>query len=166
MNFTQINVRRIITMAVKPIPEGHHTVTPYLVVPKAVQLIDFMKQAFAAEEIQRFTLPDGSIMHAEVRIGDSRVMLGEAGGEYAPMPAMLHLYVEDVDAVYQQALQAGAASLREPADQPDGDRRGGVKDQSGNQWWIATHIEDVSPEELAKREEAQRKQGQQKGENS
>ena len=153
-------------MTVKPIPEGHHTVTPYLVVREAAQLIDFMKQAFAAEEIRRFTLPDGSIMHAEVRIGDSMVMLGEAGDEYAPMPAMLHLYVEDVDAVYQQALQAGAVSLREPADQPDGDRRGGVKDQSDNQWWIATHIEDVSPEELAKREEAQRKQGQREGENS
>ena len=153
-------------MAVKPIPEGHHTVTPYLVVRKAVQLIDFMKQAFAAEEIQRFTLTDGSIMHAEVRIGDSMVMLGEAGGEYPPMPAMLHLYVEDVDAVYQQAFQAGAISLRKPADQPDGDRMGGVKDPFGNQWWIATHIEDVSPEELAKREEAQRKQGQQEGENS
>ena len=113
-------------MIVKPIPEGHHTVTSYLVVREAAQLIDFMKQAFGAEEIRRFTLPDGSIMHAEVRIGDSMVMLGEAGGEYAPMPAMLHLYVEDVDAVYQQALQAGAISLREPADQPDGDRRGGV----------------------------------------
>ncbi len=146
-------------MAVKPIPEGHHTVTPYLVVRGAAQLIDFMKQAFAAEEIQRFTLQDGSIMHAEVRIGDSMVMLGEAGGEYEPMPTMLHLYVEDVDAVYHQALQAGAVSLREPADQLDGDRRGGVKDSSGNQWWMATHIEDVSPEELAKREEAQKKQG-------
>jgi uncharacterized glyoxalase superfamily protein PhnB len=141
-------------MAVKPIPEGHHTVSPYLVVREAAQLIDFMKEAFAATEIQRITLPDGSIMHAEVRIGDSIVMLGEAGGEYPPMPAMLHLYVEDVDAFYKQALQAGATSLSEPADQLDGDRRGGVKDLSGNQWWMATHIEDVSPEALAKRQEA------------
>lgn len=144
-------------MAVKAIPEGYHTVTPYLVAQGAAQLIDFMKEAFAAEEIQCMTLPDGSIMHAEVRIGNSRVMLSEARGEYGPMPTMLHLYVEDMDAVYQRALQAGATSLREPADEFYGDRVGGVKDVSGNQWWIATHIEDVSPEELAKREEALRK---------
>jgi uncharacterized glyoxalase superfamily protein PhnB len=145
-------------MAVKPIPEGHHTVTPYLVVRGAAQLIEFMKQAFAAEEIQRMTRPDGSIGHAEVKIGDSRLMLGEAGGEFTPMPAMLHLYVEDADAIYRRALQAGAISLREPVDEFYGDRIGGVKDSFGNQWWIATHIEDVSPAELAKREAALRQQ--------
>ena len=145
-------------MTVKPIPAGHHTVTPYLVVQGAAQLIDFMKQAFAAEEIQRMTRPDGSIGHAEVRIGDSMVMLGEAGGEYEPMPAMLHLYVEDADAVYRRALQAGATSVREPVDEFYGDRIGGVKDSSGNQWWIATHIEDVSPEELIRRQQAFAKQ--------
>jgi len=144
-------------MAVKPIPEGYHTVTSYLVVRGAAQLIDFMKQAFAAAEIQRMPLPDGSIMHAEVRIGDSRVMLSEASGEYQPMPTMLHLYVEDMDTVYQRALQAGATSLRQPVDEFYGDRMGGVKDPFGNQWWIATHIEDVSPEELAQRQEATRK---------
>ncbi|MBE7550725.1 MAG: VOC family protein [Anaerolineales bacterium] len=136
-------------MAVKPIPEGHHTVTPYLVVRGVAQLIEFMKQAFAAEEIQRMNRPDGTLMHAEVRIGDSMVMLGEAGGAYEPMPAMLHLYVEDADAVYQRALQAGAVSLRAPVDEAYGDRIGGVKDSFGNQWWIATHIRDVSPAELA-----------------
>ena len=138
-------------MAVKPIPEGYHTVTPYLVVPGVAQLIDFLKQAFAAEEIQRINRPDGTIMHAEVRIGDSRVMMGEAGGEYGPMPGMLHLYVEDVDTVYRRALQAGATSLREPVNEFYGDRIGGVKDLSGNQWWIATHIQDVSVEALAQR---------------
>jgi uncharacterized glyoxalase superfamily protein PhnB len=138
-------------MAVKPIPEGYHTVTPYLVVQGVAQLIDFLKQAFAAEEIQRINRPDGTIMHAEVRIGDSRVMMGEAGGEYGPMPGMLHLYVEDVDTVYRRALQAGATSLREPVDEFYGDRIGGVKDLSGNQWWIATHIQDVSAEALAQR---------------
>jgi uncharacterized glyoxalase superfamily protein PhnB len=143
-------------MTVKPIPEGHHTVTPYLVVQDAAQLIEFMKQAFLAEEILRMAQPDGVIGHAEVRIGDSRVMLGEARGEYKPMPAMLHLYVEDADAVYRRALQAGATSLREPVDEFYGDRIGGVKDRFGNQWWIATHIEDVSPEELARREAALR----------
>jgi uncharacterized glyoxalase superfamily protein PhnB len=144
-------------MAVKPIPDGYHTVTPYLVVAGIAQLIDFLKQAFGAEEIQRTTRPDGSIGHAEVRMGDSRVMMGEAGGEFPPMPGMLHLYVEDVDALYRRALQAGASSLREPEDQFYGDRMAGVKDKFGNQWWIATHIEDVSPEEMAKRQEAMQK---------
>jgi uncharacterized glyoxalase superfamily protein PhnB len=117
-----------------------------------------MKQAFAAEEIQRMSQPDGSIAHAEVRIGDSRVMLGEASGEYESIPAMLHLYVEAADIVYERALQAGATSVRELADQFYGDRIGGVKDSFGNQWWIATHIEDVSPAELVRREDALRKQ--------
>lgn len=144
-------------MAVKPIPDGYHTVTPYLVVAEVAQLIDFLKQAFGAAEIQRTTRPDGSIGHAEVRMGDSRVMMGEAGGEFPPMPGMLHLYVEDADALYQRALQAGATSLREPEDQFYGDRMAGVKDKFGNQWWIATHIEDVSPEEMARRQEAMKK---------
>lgn len=144
-------------MAVRPIPEGYHTVTPYLVVRGAAQLVEFMKQAFAAEEIQRMAMPDGTIMHAEVNIGDSRVMLGDAGGQNEPMPAMLHLYVEDADAFYKQALQAGATSLREPVNEFYGDRMAGVKDSFGNQWWLATHIEDVSPEEMAKRQAARAK---------
>jgi uncharacterized glyoxalase superfamily protein PhnB len=138
-------------MTVKPIPEGYHTVTPYLVVQGAAQLVEFLKQAFEAEEIHRMALPDGTISHAEVKIGDSRVMLSEASGEYKPMPAMLHLYVKDTDAVYQRALQAGATSLREPEDQFYGDRLGGLRDSFGNQWWLATHIEDVSPEEMTRR---------------
>ena len=144
-------------MAVKPIHDGYHTVTPYLVVAEVAQLIDFLKQAFGAAEIQRTTRPDGSIGHAEVRMGDSRVMMGEAGGEFPPIPAMLHLYVEDADALYRRALQAGATPLREPEDQFYGERMAGVKDKFGNQWWIATHIEDVSPEEMARRQEAMKK---------
>jgi PhnB protein len=130
-------------MAVKPIREGFHTVTPYLMVREAVKLIDFVKEAFAATELFRGTGSAGGI-HAEVRIGDSMVMIGGAGtwnGE--PMPAAIHLYMDDVDAVYKGALQAGAASLSEPADQPYGDRIAGVKDPFGNVWYIATHIEDV-----------------------
>ena len=130
-------------MAVKPIREGFHTVTPYLMVREAAQLIDFVKQAFAATELFRGTGSAGGI-HAEVRIGDSMVMIGGAGtwnGE--PMPAAIYLYMDDVDAVYKRALQAGAASLSEPADQPYGDRIAGVKDPFGNVWYIATHIEDV-----------------------
>jgi PhnB protein len=141
-------------MAVKPKPDGYHSVTPYLVVPGVAKLIDFLKQAFDATEIERMAKPDGSIMHAEVRIGDSVVMMGEAGGKFQPMPAMVYLYVDDTDASYRRALQAGATSVMEPADQFYGDRNAGVRDPSGNMWWIATHKEDVPREEMAKRAEA------------
>jgi PhnB protein len=143
-------------MAVKPIPEGYHTVTPYLTVPGVPRLIDFLKQAFDAQEIERMTQPDGTIRHAEVRIGDSVVMMGEPGGERQSMPSGIYLYVNDTDTTYKRALQAGATSLMEPADQFYGDRSAGVKDPSGNYWWIATHQEDVPPEELKKRAEAAR----------
>jgi PhnB protein len=141
-------------MSVKPIPDGYHTVTPYLVVPGVARLIDFLKEAFDAEEMVRMPGPDGAINHAEVRIGNSAVMMGPASEEHPPMPAMLHLYVEDADAVFQRAVGAGATVLAEPEDQFYGDRMGGVKDEFGNQWWIATHIEDVPPEEIARRQEA------------
>lgn len=142
-------------MAVKPIPDGFHSVTPYLIVQGVAKLIDFLKQSFEAEETMvRTTRPDGTIMHAEVRIGDSIIMMGEPMGEFQPMPGSIYLYVNDTDAVYKRALQAGATSMMEPADQFYGDRNAGVKGPSGNIWWIATHIEDVSPEELAKRAEA------------
>jgi PhnB protein len=134
------------TTKVKPIPEGHHTVTPYLVVPGVAKLIEFAKQAFGATEVYLAKRPDGTVQHAEIKIGDSTVMMGEAGAGGKNFPGMLHLYMEDVDAVYQRAIQAGAKSLREPADQPQGDRMGGVEDAFGNQWWIATHIADVSPQ--------------------
>lgn len=138
-------------MAVKPIPEGYHTVTPYLVVPGAAKLIEFLRHVFDAQEIERMARPDGTVMHAEVRIGDSVVMMGEASGEKPAMPAMLYLYVKDCDATYKRALQAGAISVMEPADQFYGDRNAAVKDASGNQWWMATHVEDVPPEEMARR---------------
>lgn len=148
-------------MAVRPIPEGYRTVTPYLVVPGVAKLIDFLKQAFGATERQRVARPDGSVMHAEVEIGDSVVMLGEPMGEVQPIPAMIHLYVEDADAAYRRALEAGAASVMEPTDHFYGDRSGGVKDFAGNHWWVATHVEDVPPEELKKRAEAAMRQRQQ-----
>ena len=145
-------------MAVKPIPDGYHSVTPYLVVQGVAKLIDFLKQAFDAKEIERMAGPDGSVMHGEVRTGDSVVMMGEAWGESKPIAAALYLYVNDTDVTYRRALQAGATPLREPADQFYGDRSGGVKDPAGNQWWIATRKEDVSPEELARRAETYMKQ--------
>jgi PhnB protein len=141
-------------MAVKPIPDGYHSVTPILSGPGVAKLLDFLKQAFGAQEIHRMPRPDGTIMHAEVRIGDSLVMMGEPEGSAQPMCGALYLYVHDVDAVYKRALQAGATSTREPADQFYGDRSAGIKDPLGNHWWIATHTEDVPPEEIARRAEA------------
>ena len=140
-------------MSVKPIPDGYHSVIPYLVVQGAAALIDFLRHAFDATEKERHAWPDGSIMHAEVKIGDSVIMLGEARGEWKPMPASIYLYVNDADATFKKAIKAGATSIMEPADQFYGDRHGGVKDQCGNFWWIATHIEDVPPEELQRRME-------------
>ena len=131
------------TATVKPIPDGYHTVTPYLIVTGAGDLIAFTEAAFGATERSRNAGPDGLIMHAEVQIGDSVLMLSDASAAFPAMTAMLHLYVEDCDASYRQALAAGAESVREPADQPYGDRSAGVKDRWGNQWWLATHIKDV-----------------------
>jgi len=138
-------------MPVKSKPDGYHTVTPYLVVKGASSLLEFLKKAFDGSAHVCHTTPDGMVMHAEVRIGDSVVMLGDASKEHPAMPATLHLYVPDADASYRRALAAGATSVREPADQFYGDRSGGVRDPFGNQWWISTHVEDVSPEELERR---------------
>jgi PhnB protein len=109
---------------------------------------------FDAEEFERLAAPGGRIGHAEVRIGDSVVMMGDARGEHAPMQAMLYVYVDDVDATYQRALAAGAATVQPPTDQFYGDRSGGVKDAFGNMWWIATRIENLTPEELKRRAQA------------
>ncbi|PSB04805.1 VOC family protein [Merismopedia glauca] len=138
-------------MAVKPIPEGYHTVTPYLFVPSALTFIKFLTQAFAAEEIRRTLHPEGYIMNAEVRIGDSLIMVGEARGECPPMPSSIYLYVENTDATYKRALQAGGTSMMEPTDEFWGDRHAALKDPSGNCWMIATHVEDVSSAEIEQR---------------
>lgn len=139
---------------VKPVPEGYQTVTPYLIVAGVGKLIEFLTQAFDAEVLNRSARPDGSIVHAEVKIGDSRVMMGEPKGDQKPVPGSFYLYVHDTDATYRRALQAGATSLMEPANQFYGDRNAGVKDAAGNYWWIATHVEDVSPEEMERRSQA------------
>ena len=136
---------------VQPIPEGYRTVTPYLVVPDAGALIEFLERAFHAEETERTAAPDGRVMHAAVRIGDSMVMMGGASERHPPRPGTIYLYVPDADAAYERALAAGATSLMEPADQFYGDRNGGVEDLWGNQWWIGTHVEDVPPDELERR---------------
>jgi uncharacterized glyoxalase superfamily protein PhnB len=121
--------------APKQFRAGFHTITPYLIVQEAVGLIDFVKQAFGAEELMRTTGSAGG-MHAEVKIGDSIIMMGGGG---TPTPTGIHLYVEDADAVYKRAVEAGATSLAEPVDQPYGDREASVKDLCGNHWYIATH---------------------------
>jgi PhnB protein len=139
---------------VKPIPDGYHTVTPYMVVSDASRQIDFVKRAFDAKELHRSLGPDGKVAHAEVSVGDSRIMIGGARPGQPPIPCMLYLYVADTDAAYQRTIEAGATSVMAPANQFYGDRNGGVKDADGNQWWIATHVEDVSPEEIQKRMQA------------
>jgi PhnB protein len=138
-------------MTVQPIPEGYRTVTPYLIVQGAESLIDFLKQGFAAKEIRRTLHPSGCIMNAEVRIGDSMIMLSEAMGEFKANLSMIHLYVENADAIYERAIQAGGSSIMEPKDEFYGDRAAGIKDPTGNYWWIATHKEDVSSVEIEKR---------------
>jgi PhnB protein len=125
------------------VPEALQTVTPYLHPVRSSELIEFLKKAFGAEERYLAQSPDGVVHHAQLRIGDSIVEMGDAHGRYQPMPAMFFLYAEDVDLLYERALKAGATSLQAPADQPYGDRVGGVKDPFGNQWYIATHIRDV-----------------------
>lgn len=145
-------------MAVKPIPDGYHTVTPYLIVEGADRVVEFMKRAFDAKQAHISTASGGKIMHADLQIGDSHVMIGEASERWKAMPAAIHLYVPDTDATYKKALQAGATSEMEPANQFYGDRMAGVKDPAGNSWWIATHVEDMAPEEMKRREQEWMKQ--------
>src|SRR4051812_5400661 len=146
----------------KPVPAGYHTITPYISVKGAAQALDFYKQAFGAEEIMRMPMPGGRIGHAEIRIGDSHVMLAD---EFPDMPDAvtkspqtlggstfgLHLYMDDVDAKFKKAIDAGAKVKRPVADQFYGDRSGTLEDPFGHVWTIATHVEDVSPEEMKKR---------------
>lgn len=134
------------------VPEGFRSVTPYLVCRGVARLIEFLKSAFGAVEIARMGREDGSIAHACVKIGDSMVEMGEAQGELArSMTAALHLYVADCDAAWKAAMAAGASSLSEPKDQFYGERSAGIVDVSGNHWYIATHQEDLTAEELASR---------------
>jgi PhnB protein len=125
------------------VPKGLHTVNPYLHPLRAEPLIGFLKRAFGAEEVAKYASPDGVVQHAEIRVGDSIVEMGEAQGKYQRMPAMFYLSVPDCDAAYKRALAAGGISLHEPTDQPYGDRSSAVTDAFGNTWYIATHIKDV-----------------------
>ena len=147
---------------VKPIPDGYHTVTPYLVLKGAARAIDFYKQAFGATELLRMPRPDGTLGHAEIKIGTSPIMLADedpAMGACSPesfggSPVSILLYVEDADALFARAVRAGAKEVRPMADQFYGDRMGGVSDPFGYTWYIATHKEDVSEEEMRRRASA------------
>ncbi len=136
---------------VRTTPQGYHSVSPVLIVDGASKLIDFVKQTFNALENARMEGPGGRISHAEMKIGDSIIMLSDSTPEYKAMQSMLYVYVEDVDAVYKRALQAGATSVSEPKNQFYGDRGASVRDPLGNHWGIATHVEEVSPEEMQRR---------------
>lgn len=144
-------------MAVNHIPDGYHSVTPYLTIDGAAEAIEFYKRAFGAEELFRFPMPDDKIAHAEIRIGDSHICLAddnEEGGLQSPQGSSsvgLLLYVKDVDSIFAQAVDAGAKTKRPPADQFYGDRTGILEDPFGHVWFLATHIEDLSMEELQRR---------------
>lgn len=138
-------------MSVQAIPEGYRTITPYLRVSDAQGLISFIEQAFGGRAKERSVGPDGKVSHAAMWIGDSILMLGQASPAAPPIPSMLYLYVPDVDSVFGAAQAAGARVVRELATQAYGDRNGGLEDPFGNQWWVATHVEDVSEDEIARR---------------
>ncbi len=138
-------------------PDKYHSVTPSMMLPNLGELIDFMRSTFAAEVVERFTSPDGSIVHAEIKIGDSIIMMGEVAADKPQIPAALFVYVKDVDATYARALEAGATSIAKPEDQFWGDRTAGVKDKHGNSWWMGTHVEDLTREVIEKRAAEQMK---------
>jgi PhnB protein len=154
-------------MSVKPIPAGYHSVTPYLIVSDAARALEFYKQAFGAVELMRLDGPNGKIMHAEVKIGDSPVMLADEFPEMDAIspqtlkgtPVSLMIYVEDVDARFKQAMTAGATVQREVQDQFYGDRSGTLVDPFGHVWSIATHVEDVTMEQVKERLAQMMKQG-------
>lgn len=122
-------------------PEGYTSVAPYLVVHGAQKVIDFLKKAFIATELRRYERPDGTIVHAELRIDDTVVMIADGKPDWPASPCHLHVYVENVDETYRRAIAAGGVSVQEPLRKDDPDRRGGFKDPAGNSWWVATQEE-------------------------
>ena len=144
-------------MSVKPIPEGYHSVTPYMGINNAAEAIAFYKKACGATQVMRLDMPDGKVGHAELRIGDSAIMLGTPCDEMAlrnpdeHTSVGLHLYVKDVDAQFRQAVAAGAVVVSEPKDQFYGDRSASVKDPFGHLWFLATHKEDLTEAQIRQR---------------
>lgn len=144
---------------VKPIPDGYHSVTPYLIIKGAADAIEFYKKAFGATELFRMPQPDGKVGHAEIKIGDSPIMLSDEAPELGytspttlgGTPVSIMIYVDDVDTIFKQAIAAGGEQQKPVQDQFYGDRSGSLKDPFGHVWHVATHVEDVSPEEMDKR---------------
>ena len=134
-----IEKREFMTQAYKP--DNYNTVSPYLIVADADRTIEFLKNVFSAFELRRFPDAAGKIMHAEVRIDDTVVMLADGAEGWPPIPSYVHIYVNDVDTIYKRALEAGAVSVQEPVKKDDEDKRGGVKDAGGTTWWIATKVD-------------------------
>jgi PhnB protein len=135
----------------KPIPDGFTAITPYLVVPDVKALMAFLTNAFGATEHFKLEMPGGNVGHADMVVFGSHIMLGQSGPHHPPVPAMLYLYVEDCDAVHAKALAAGATLDQPVKDQFYGDRSGSVKDSNGNIWWVATHKEDLTAEQIGQR---------------
>jgi PhnB protein len=138
-------------MAVNAIPDGYSTVTPYIIVDGASDFIAYVQDVFGGRERTRMPMANGRIGHAEIQLGSSIIMTADSGGFWEARPAMLHVYVEDVDAQYERAMAAGGTSRMAPATQFYGDRSAIVEDRWGNQWSLATHVEDVSDEEMERR---------------
>jgi PhnB protein len=136
------------------IPKDHRTVMPFLLAKGIDRTIDFAVGVLGATEVYRLMHPDGTVWHAQVKLGDAMILLGDTMGQHPDLQAGLYVYVDDVDATYRRALAAAATSVHEPADQFYGDRAAGVRDPVGNIWWIATHKEDVAPDELQRRADA------------
>jgi uncharacterized glyoxalase superfamily protein PhnB len=136
----------------QPIPQGFHSITPFISVNNAEKVVEFLHK-LGAEEKYAFRGPDGELWHCQMQFGDSMIMIGDPMDKHPSMPSMLYIYVPDADALYKKAVQAGGVSVQEPTDQFYGDRSGGVTDPCGNVWWFATHKEDVSDEEMKRRAE-------------
>lgn len=138
-------------MTLTAVPNGYTTVTPWLISRDTARLIDYVKDAFAAEEISRLASPQGRVEHAEVRIGDAIVMMFDAGPGWPPTPGFLRLYVPDADEVHRRAVAAGGVSVTEVTHLFFGDRVGRVRDPLGNVWWIQARVEEVGPQEMERR---------------
>lgn len=136
-------------------PNGYHTVTPYLTVDGAHQLIDFIETVFDGRVTERILRPNGRIAHADVRIGDSTIMMSDATDQWPSLPSALYVYVHNTDETYRKGVLAGAESIMTPADQFHGDRMAGLRDAWGNVWWVVTHLEQVPADELQRRADAQ-----------
>jgi PhnB protein len=139
----------------KAVPDGYHTLTPYLVVPNGETTLRFLQDVFGAHLRHRQNRPDGTIMHCELQVGDSRLMMAQAAPPYESHPQTFYVYLEDADVPFQRAVQAGAKILEPITTKFYGDRTGGFQDPAGNRWYVATHVEDVSPDEIQRRALAQ-----------